>query len=155
MDNRSASGLRGSISRELTNEDIKHLTNEIIAIEADINIFRFNEGKRTGFSDRTGNINVKGDIFPDKDSTHPRDRMSERAVLAHEYYGHYDFAPSRFPIGDWRDEFRASYIAAINTPNLSQDDRKYLILDAYERAKDSGYYFDFTKKAREIIYGST
>ena len=155
MDDRSASGLRGSASKELTNEDIEHLKNEIIAIKADVNVFRFNEGKRTGFSDRTGSINVKGDVFPDKDSTHPRDRMSERAVLAHEYYGHYNYAPSDFPIGDWRDEFRASYMAALNTQNLTHDDRKYLILDAYERAKDSGHYFEYTKKARDIIYGSS
>ena len=78
MDDRSASGLRGSVSRELTNEDIEHLKNEIIEIEA-----------------------------------------------------------------------------AINTPNLTPDDRKNLILDAYERARDSGHYFDYTKKAREIIYGSS
>jgi len=155
MDDRSASGLRGNISKELTKEDIEHLKNEIIAIEADVSVFRFNEGKRTGFSDRNGTINVKGDVFPDNDSIHPRDRISERAVLAHEFYGHYNFAPSRFPIGDWKDEFRASYIAAIRTPNLSHDDRKNLILDAYERAKESGHYFDYSKKAREIIYGSS
>jgi len=153
MDNRSASGLRGSVSKELTNEDIEYLISEIRAIDADINVFRFNEGKRTGFSDRTGNINVKGDVFPDDESTHPRDKMSERAVLAHEFYGHYNFAPSAFPIGDWRDEFRASYIAAIKTPGLSHDDRKYLILDAYERAREAGHYLEHSKKAREIIYG--
>ena len=79
--------------------------------------------------------------------------MSPRAVLAHEYYGHYEFSPSKFMAGDWRDEFRASYVAAINTPNLSDDDRRLLMLDAYERAKESGHYFDYSRKAREIIYG--
>jgi hypothetical protein len=154
MDNRSASGLRSSVSKELTRKEIEYLKKEIRTIEADVTVFRFNEGKKTGFSDRTGKINVKGDVFPDKVSEHPRDRMSERAVLAHEFYGHYDFAPSKFTVGDWRDEFRASYVAATKTPNLSSDDRKYLVLDAYERAREAGYYFEYSKKAREIIYGS-
>ncbi len=74
-------------------------------------------------------------------------------MLAHEYYGHYEFAPSQFAVGDWRDEMRASYIAAIKAPNLSDDDRRLLMLDAYERAKEGGRIFDYSKKAREIIYG--
>jgi len=154
MDNRSASGLRRSPSYELSSEYIEYLKSEIRAISADESVFRFNEGKRTGFLDRTGKVNIKGDILPDMNSTHPRDRMSERAVLAHEYYGHYNYAPSNFPIGDWRDEFRASYIAAAITPNLTDNDRKLLMLDAYERAKESGRHLEYSKKARELIYGS-
>jgi hypothetical protein len=92
-------------------------------------------------------------VLPDVDSAHPRDRLSARAVLAHEYYGHYCFSPSAFEATDWRDEMRASYIAAIRAPNLTEDDRKYLMLDAYERAREAGHYFDYSKKAREIIYG--
>jgi len=79
--------------------------------------------------------------------------MSIRAVLAHEYYGHFQFAPSSFEPGDWRDEFRASYVAALKTPNLSDDDRRYLMLDAYERAKEGGKTLQYNKKARKIIYG--
>jgi len=153
MDNRSASGLRRSPSIELTDEEINFLKSDISAIGADESVFRFNEGNRTAFSDRTGNINVRGDVFPDKNSTHPRDMMSERAVLAHEYYGHYDFAPSAFEATDWRDEFRASYIAAIKTPNLTDNDRRYLMLDAYERAREAGNFYEYSDKAREIIYG--
>ena len=33
-------------------------------------------------------IYIKGDVLPDLNSTHPRDLMSPKAVLAHEYYGH-------------------------------------------------------------------
>ena len=102
MDSRSASGLRRSPHTELTAEDIGHLINEILEIEADVTAFKFNEGSRTCFSDGDGVIFVKSDVFPDADSIHPRDRMSERAVLAHEFYGQ---------------------------------------------------YFDYSKKAREIIYG--
>ena len=153
MDNRSASGLRRSPYIELTAEDIVFLKDEIKAIGADESVFKFNEGNRTGFSDRTGTINIRGDVSPDLNSTHPRDCMSERAVMAHEYYGHYEFAPSGFEATDWRDEFRASYIAAIKTPNLTDNDRRYLMLDAYERAKEAGQFYEYSKKAREIIYG--
>jgi len=153
MEDRSASGLRKSPSNEILPEEIEFLKSEIRAIGADEGVFRFNEGIRTAFSDRTGSINVKGDVFPDMNSLHPRDLMSERAVLAHEYYGHYDFAPSIFEADDWRDEFRASYVAAVKTPNLTDDDRRYLMLDAYERAREAGSFIDYSKKAREIIYG--
>jgi hypothetical protein len=153
MGNRSASGLRKRPLVILTTEDIEFLRDEIKTIGADETAFRFNEGAKTGFSDDEGIINVRGDVHPDLNSTHPRDKMSQRAVLAHEYYGHYKYSPSQFKVGDWRDEFRASYVAAIVTPNLSSDDRRYLILDAYERAKEQGHYFSYSKKAREIIYG--
>lgn len=68
-----------------------------------------------------------------------RDMMSTRAVLAHEYYGHKyfnDIFGERNPIvGAWNDEFRTSYNAAINAPNLSQIDRMLLMQDALERAR--------------------
>ncbi|MCL2053898.1 MAG: hypothetical protein FWG90_05585 [Oscillospiraceae bacterium] len=150
---RDVSGYRQTPHYWLTDEDIRHLKDEIKAIEAVQDVFRFNFGNRTAFDDLRGLINVKGDVIPDKTSTHPRDLMSERAVLAHEYYGHYKFFPSKFDYGDWRDEMRASYIAAIKTPNLSEKDRAYLMLDAYERAKEAGHFFEYSKKAREIIYG--
>ena len=79
--------------------------------------------------------------------------MSSRAVLAHEYYGHYLNYPSKFSIGDWRDEFRASYDAAIKTPNLTDDERKMLMIDAYDRAKEAGVSIKYNKKARLLIYG--
>ena len=150
---RDVSGYRQPPHYLLNNEDIQHLKNEIRAIGADKSVFMFNAGTKTAFFDRKRVVNVKGDIFPDLNSIHPRDLMSERAVLAHEYYGHFCFFPSSFKSGDWRDEMRASYIAAIKTPNLSNKDRTYLILDAYERAKEAGHYFEYSKKAREIIYG--
>ena len=153
IDNRKAGGLRTSPFTILTNNDIQRLLCEIKAIDADSNIFLFNIGLRTGYNDETGYINIRGDVMPDEKSTHPRDIMSERAVLAHEYYGHYKFVPSKFEAGDWRDEFRASYIAAIKSPNLSKNDRCYLMLDAYERAKEGGHIIEYNKKAREIIYG--
>ena len=85
--------------------------------------------------------------------------MSSRAVLAHEYYGHkvafdkYGYLDS-FPVaGSWNDEFRASYNAALNTPNLSDFDRMYLMSDALERAKEAGVNIKITDVIRRIIYG--
>jgi len=150
---RDVNGYRQSRHNILTEKDIEHLNSEIDAIGADRSVFRFNTGNKTGFTDRKRVITVKGDVFPDLDSKHPRDLMSERAVLAHEYYGHYRFFPSQFNSSDWRDEMRASYIAALTAPNLSDEDRKYLMLDAYERAREAGHIFKYSKKALEIIYG--
>jgi len=153
MIERGANGLRRSPLIELTDDDIKALKNDIKEIGADESVFKFNTGSHTAYRDSLKRINIRGDVFPDKQSLHPRDLMSERAVLAHEYYGHYMFALSKFEPSDWRDEMRASYVAAVKTPNLSDDDRKYLMLDAYERAREAGYNFKYSKKARLLIYG--
>ena len=153
IDERKAGFLRRSPLYELTDDEIEHLKAEIRMIGADESLFRFNSGPQTSFKDSEHVIHVCMDVFPDKDSLHPRSRMSERAVLAHEYFGHYLFAPSRFETGDWRDEMRASYIAAIRAPNLSDEDRSYLIQDAYERAKEHGVDIRYSRRAVEIVYG--
>ena len=79
--------------------------------------------------------------------------MSQKAVLAHEYYGHFMNDPSPYPIGDWRDEFQASYNAAVKTPNLSDEDRRDLMVDAYDRAREAGAFNGYDELARRIIYG--
>jgi SPP1 gp7 family putative phage head morphogenesis protein len=150
---RTAAGRRKSRFNILSEKEIDGVKAEIKIISADTSLFRFNEGQQTGYSDRTKLIHVKGDIFPDIESSHPRDIMSVRAVLAHEYYGHYKFAPSQFVSGDWRDEMRASYIAALKAPNLTDEDRANLIRDAYLRAEEAGRHYEYSKKAREILYG--
>lgn len=48
---------------------------------------------------------------------------------------------------------RASYVAALKTPNLSVEDRAYLMIDAYDRAREAGHYFEYSQAAKEIIYG--
>ena len=150
---RRANGLRQSPFHTLSETEIAHLKNEIKAIKADINVFVFNKGAKTGYSDRFRIIRIRGDVFPDKSSLHPRDLMSERAVLAHEYYGHYKYAPSKIEAGDWRDEFRASYMAAKNAPNLNDEDRRYLVLDALERAKEAGVTITYNDFIRRVLYG--
>jgi hypothetical protein len=81
--------------------------------------------------------------------------MSSRAVLAHEYYGHrpYRNVINHLPIGSWNDEFRASYMAAKNTPGLTDEDRRYLVIDALERAKESGITIKNNGFIIHIIYG--
>ena len=130
------------------------LKSEITTIHADEKIFLFNDGFQTSYSDDADIIFVKGDVLPDNtNSIQPRDLMSSRAVLAHEYYGHRANRNTPLRRGSWNDEFRASYSAAVNAPNLSSDDRRCLMLDAYERAKEGGQILKYNQKAREIIYG--
>lgn len=54
--------------------------------------------------------------------------------------------------GLWNDEFRASYNAALNAPNLSDMDRMYLMLDALERAKEAGVNITITDEIRNLIW---
>lgn len=137
----------------LTQDEIEKVYEDADSLEIPRNILRFNEGDQTSFDDETGLIFIRGDILPDPYSILLRDNLSQKAVLAHEYYGHYMSHPSHFRIGDWRDEFMASYNAAVNAPNLSEKDRRMLMLDAYDRAKEAGVTVTYNKKARELIYG--
>ena len=154
---RNINGQRTSQYRILTSEEIESLKADIEALGADLSVFRFNEGFQTGYSDRTGLIYIRGDVLPDLYSTHPRDLMSQRAVLAHEYYGHKYFGElfgdNNPPIGAWNDEFRASYSAALKAPNLTDMDRMYLMADALERAKEAGVNIKITDIIRRVLYG--
>lgn len=148
-----ANGLRTSPNHLLTEDEIASLKNDAKSIGIPEEVLRFNEGSQTGFSDRHKIIYVKGDVLPDKASSNLRDILSQKAVLAHEYYGHYKNHPSSFAVGDWRDEFRASYCAAIKTPGLSDSERRMLMLDAYDRAREAGISARYNKEARRLIYG--
>ena len=153
MDERGTSGLRRSRFTDLADEEIEFLKSEIRAIDADDNVFAFNQGDSTSYVDEIDTVFVRGDVFPNKNSSHPRDLMSARAVLAHEYYGHRANRGTRLTQGSWQDEFRASYMAAQNAPNLSQQDRAYLIMDALERAKDKGVNIRHNNVIRGILHG--
>ena len=145
--------MRTSPSHVLSNDEILDLKNDIKSIDADETVFKFNSGMRTGYDDVRDEIRVKGDVIPDSSSNHPRDRMSSRAVLAHEYYGHRANRGTKLPKGAWNDEFRASYMAAKNCPSLNEDDRRYLILDTLERAKESGVTIKNNDFIRKVLYG--
>jgi len=153
INDRKAGGLRRSPFHILSETEIEYLKNEIRVIEADERVFVFNKGNGTGYRDETDMIQVRSDVFPDINSIHPRDLLSERAVLAHEYYGHRVYRNTKLMDGSWNDEFRASYMAVKNTPNLTYDDRHYLILDAIERAKEAGVTIIYNGFMRRILYG--
>ncbi len=117
-------------------------------------VFLFNQGRKTGYADDYDVVFVKGDVLPDIiNSILPRDLMSSRAVLAHEYYGHRANRNTHLERGAWNDEFRASYLAAKNAPGLTGQDKMFLILDAMERAKESGVTIRLNNFMRRVLYG--
>ena len=153
MEERSARGLRRSPLVDLTDDEIEFLKSEIIALEADLSVFEFNQGDTTGYYDEADIIVVKANVFPDICSTKSRDLMSPRAVLAHEYYGHRASRGTKLARGSWNDEFRASYMAAQNAPNLSMSDRMHLIRDALDRAMEAGVAIRHNDTIRGILHG--
>ena len=166
---RLTSGNRRSSFYILNNDDIDDIKKEIAAINASEDDFVFNSRvtKGTCFLASDGKIHIKGNIFPDEYSEHPRDRMSVRAVLAHEYYGHRPYRTQylkedneispdvldRIIANAWSDEFRASYMAAKNTPNLTDEDRYLLIMDALSRAQEAGITIKYNDFIRRVLYG--
>jgi hypothetical protein len=149
---RGAGGLRRPALNTLEPAEIAHLQEEFASLGGDPAILRFNRGAQTGFVDQTDHINVRGDVNPIEGAHHPRSAMSSKAVLGHEL-GHRAHRGTKLPIGAWNDEFRASYWAAKTLPNLSDEDRIYLILDAMERAREAGVSFKPNALMRKILYG--
>ncbi|MBQ9091505.1 MAG: hypothetical protein IJY52_04460, partial [Anaerotignum sp.] len=149
-----AQGMRKSSTIPLSDADKSHLMEEINAIQADTDVFVFRDYVGTGYSDKRDKVYISSNVFPSQDgSKHPRDLMSERAALAHEYYGHRANRNSTLEPGSWNDEFRASYFAERDCPNLSDEDRRYLILDAVERAKEAGVSIEYNDFMRRVVYG--
>ena len=145
---------RQPIENTLSQEDINFVKKEFEAIGGDADILKFNEGNFTGYLDRTDEIYIRGDIFPDLLSTRPNSLMSVRAALAHEL-GHKNFRFTKLIPNSWNDEFRASYWASKNVPGLSAEDKYFLVADAIDRAKDVRPVmpFNYNKYMRQIIYG--
>lgn len=149
-----AQGQRKSFLVSLSDDDKAFINNEIEAIEADISVFQFRNYRPTGYSDERDKIYISSSVFPSNDgSMHPTDLLSVRATLAHEYYGHRKYRGTKVPQGSWNDEFRASYMAAKNCPNLSDEDRRLLVLDALERAKTAGVSVRYNNFIRKCLYG--
>ena len=164
-----ADGNRRSPFYELTEQEIEMVKSDILAIGANPDEFVFNSSVTRGtcFLPSDGKVHVKGNIFPDEFSEHPRDRLTVKAVLAHEYYGHKPYreqylredsltdadAIEQIFAKAWADEFRASYMAAKNTPNLSDEERCLLILDSLSRAKEAGVTVKNNEFIRRVLYG--
>lgn len=149
-----ANGPRRSPYIIISQEEEAVLRKEADEIEIPQKVLSFNTGYRTSFDDEKKIIHVRGDVFPSEYAENANSIIPSRAALAHEYYGHMANDPSNFEPGDWRDEFQASYFAAINTPNLSDNERRLLMLDAFERASKAGVKLKYNPKAKEIIYGA-
>lgn len=149
-----AGGGRRGKNHILTEEEIYEIQQAILDIGADPNAFMFlKQGATTGYIDAYDMIVISGNVIPDLTSNHPRDRMSIRAALAHEYFGHRAFRNTRAAKDSWNDEFRASYTAAIHAPGLNAEERQDLMLDALERAKEAGVNIKFNSEIRRILYG--
>lgn len=150
-----ANGMRRSIFIPLTEEEKQFVIKEAETIGIDKKNLVFKENHATGYSDKYDIIFIGSDIFPSSDkSSHNRDNLSVRAVLAHEYYGHKANKGTKVSQGSWNDEFRASYQAAKNAPNLSDEDKYRLILDALDRAKEAGIIIKYNDFMRGILYGN-
>lgn len=166
---RTVAGNRKSSFYVLNAKDIEYVKSEIVAIGANEEDFVFNSDitRGTCFLASDGKIHIKGNIFPDEYSSHPRDKLSIRAVLAHEYYGHRPYrkqylaedndtspeAMDRILSRAWADEFRASYMAAKNAPNLTKKDRVLLIQDSLSRAEEAGVTIKYNDFIRRVLYG--
>ena len=149
-----ANGLRRSYFIDLTPEDKEYILREVDAIGADRSVFVFRDGQPTSYSDKRDVISVSSSVFPSDDgSTHPADLLSVRATLAHEYYGHRAHRGTKLGVSAWNDEFRASYTAARDCPNLTDEDRAMLIADAMQRAKDAGVNIKLNSFMRRLLYG--
>lgn len=125
----------------------------------------------TGYNQFLDKIFITKNVFPDEKSfsMHPRDRLSVRAVLAHEYYGHRQFRDEYLKDAEtgiittpqWEDECRASINAALYAPNLTSQERALLLDDALFRAHEYGQELDIhsanneeLRKLYESLYGN-
>lgn len=149
-----ANGGRKSKFIKLTEAEKDFIIKEAKAIGIDEKYIRFRDCRATGYDDEDNLIYVSSQIFPAQDdSPIARDRMSVRAVLAHEYYGHMANRNTSLPRNNWIDEFRASYRGAQKCSNLTDEERADLVRDAYDRAKEAGVTVKLTKFARRALYG--
>lgn len=151
-----ANGGRKSKFIKLTEAEKDFIIKEAKAIGIDEKYIRFRDYRATGYDDDDEDdlIYVSSQIFPAQDdSPIARDRMSVRAVLAHEYYGHRANRTTSIRKDHWIDEFRASYRGAQKCSNLTDDERADLVRDAYDRAKEAGVTVNLTKFARRVLYG--
>lgn len=168
-DKNMANGMRDTSKTPLTDDEIEYVKSQIRAIEADETKFVFNDPKHINRSTCYDFIDdivyVTRNVFPDNKygSIHPRDIMSVRAVLAHEYYGHRtyrdeylndlnkgkDFHTTEY----WQDECRASMTAAEITPNLTEIDKRDLVMDTIYRADEAQQIIETTDFMKEVLYG--
>lgn len=164
-----ANGMRDTSKTPLSESEIEYVKSEIQRIGADLSVFVFNDEEHlsasTCYNFVEDKIYITRNVFPDEKygSTHPRDLMSVRAVLAHEYFGHRTYRDeylSDMEHGDdyhttpiWQDECRASINAAKTAANLTDRDKSNLVMDAIYRAKEFGHLIEMDDFMKEVVYG--
>lgn len=166
-------GMRDMSKTPLTEEEIEFVKSEIKRIGADESVFVFNHEayipKSTCYNYADDIVYVTRNVFPDTryGSTHPRDLMSVAAVLAHEYYGHRPYRQEYIDddkISDqlgseyhtvtlWQDECRASITAAKLAPNLTDQEKSHLVMDAIYRAQEEGQWIETDDFMKGVLYG--
>ena len=168
-DKELANGMRNNTKTPLTEEEIALVKKEIARIEADETKFILNDIDHihlsTCYNFVEDIVYVTKNVLPDEKygSVHPRDLMSVAAVLAHEYYGHRTYRDeyisdskhegTYYTVPLWQDECRASITAAKTTPNLTNEERRDLILDAVYRAREYGQLIELDDFMKETLYG--
>jgi hypothetical protein len=154
---RGISGLgspaRGEPLRRLDSDEILQVGNTWAELGGDVSKLKFNQGIQTGVGTKSGNVYIRGDVFPSTSgSLHPTANLSVRETLSHEM-GHINYADTGVAAGAWNDEFRASYWASKNVPGLTFEERSNLVIDAYQRATDAGVPIRMNSYMRQMIYG--
>lgn len=169
-DKNMSNGSRRLKREPLSSSEIEYVTREAGIIKIDTSILIFNDPlhikeNNTCYNFEQDKIYIAQNVFPDEKygSIHPRDLMSVKAVLAHEYYGHRQYrneyisdwekGPTFHTTPIWQDECRASITAAKIAPNLSNKDRANLLMDAIKRAEEAGHYIEMDEYMKGVIYG--
>ena len=111
---------------KLSEEEIAFLKEQIIAIGADLERFRFNERSGVCFVDHEALIYVNKEILSLPGKQPPAYDLSIRGILAHEYWGHLANHPSPFEPDSDEDESWADDSAARKSKGLSDKDRAIL-----------------------------
>ena len=166
-----SNGMRDMSRTPLTESEIEYVKSEIERIQADENVFIFNDPEHiqgsTCYNYVEDKIYVTRNVFPDLKygSAHPRDVMSVGAVLSHEYYGHRAYRNEYISdrekgidyhtTEEWQDECRASITAAKSSPGLTQKDKADLVMDAVYRADEYNHYIEMDSFMKEVVYGYT
>ena len=158
-----ALGLRTPL-RKLTDDEVELIYKEIDRINADRSKFSINKDLiiKTKYLEDRDMIVIGSNVIPDlENGTCARDRMPIVCVLAHEYYGH-RAQLSKYrkeaengvnTSNTWEDEYNASYLATMNTPNLTKEERRMLIEDALDRKREANVkvvYDDFIKEVLDM-----
>lgn len=170
-DKNMSNGMRDMSRTPLTESEIEYVKSEIERIQADENVFIFNDPEHiqgsTCYNYVEDKIYVTRNVFPDLKygSAHPRDVMSVGAVLSHEYYGHRTYRNEYISdrekgidyhtTEEWQDECRASITAAKSSPGLTQKDKADLVMDAVYRADEYNHYIEMDSFMKEVVYGYT